>query len=76
MTFREAPKESVLYILAQSIAKRAAEQYPPSYLCDNFVPHEWVVQAVAEGIANSAEYHTVMVEMYNEALAAQDTTNV
>lgn len=71
MTFREAPKESVLYITARSIAKRAAVQFPPSYLCEDFEPHEWVIQAIAEGIANAADYHNLMLQMYTEAQVAE-----
>lgn len=62
----EAPKSSVLYLVARSVAIQAANQFPPTYHCADFEPHEWVIQAIADGIAHSGTYHSLMSEIYQE----------
>lgn len=73
MTFRTAPKDSLVYIAAQAIAQRAAAQYPEKYVGENFEPHEWVIQAVVEAIANSAEYIELITETFDELNNAKTT---
>ena len=59
---------SAIYVVAEGLAKKAAEQFKPSYLVDDFVPHEWVVQAVIEAISNPMIYRQLAVEIVMEQL--------
>ena len=57
-----------IYLVAEGLAKKAAEQFNPSYLTENFVPHEWVVQAIVEALSSPLTYRQLAVDIVMEQL--------
>lgn len=57
-----------IYLVAEGLAKKAAEQFKPSYLTPDFVPHEWVVQAIVEALSAPLTYRDMAVQIVMEQL--------
>lgn len=55
---------------AFAIANQVAAEFPPTYYCEDFLPHNWVVKAIIEAVLTEREQRCK--DEYLEALAMRD----
>jgi hypothetical protein len=64
-----------IYLVAEGLAKKAAEQFKPSYYVEGFVPHEWAVQAIVEALSSPLTYRQLAVDIVMEQLDGSQPAN-